>query len=80
MLTTRRCWSHLAGRVPVDAIAATVRRHGVSACLAGAGDVWLYATPILHASDAAVRPRRRRVLQVDFTAERLQGGLEWLGV
>jgi hypothetical protein len=72
--------SHRAGRVPVDAIAATVRRHGVSACLAGAGDVWLYATPILHASDAAVRPRRRRVLQVDLTAERLPGGLEWLGV
>ncbi|MDJ0278370.1 phytanoyl-CoA dioxygenase family protein [Sphingomonas sp. 2R-10] len=69
--------SHRAGRVPVEAIAATVRRHGVSACLAGAGDVWLYATPILHASDAAVRPRRRRVLQIDYTARPLPGGLQW---
>ncbi|MFD1033038.1 phytanoyl-CoA dioxygenase family protein [Sphingomonas hankookensis] len=72
--------SHRTGRVPVEAIAATVRHHGVSACLAEAGDVWLYATPILHASDAAVRPRRRRALQVDFTARSLPGGLEWLSV
>ncbi len=72
--------SHRAGRVPVEAIGATVGRHGVSMCLAEAGDVWLYATPILHASDAAVRPGRRRVLQVDFTTRPLPGGLQWLGV
>lgn len=72
--------SHRAGRVPVDAIPSVVQDHGVAACLAEPGDVWLYATPILHASDAAVRPTRRRVLQVDFSAARLPNGLEWLGV
>lgn len=72
--------SHRAGRVPVEAIATTVLHYGISACLAEAGDIWVYATPILHVSDAAVRPRRRRVLQVDFTAQTLPGGLEWLGV
>lgn len=72
--------SHRAGRVPVDTIPAVVRDHGVRACLAAAGDVWLYATPILHASDAAVRPTRRRVLQVDFSAASLPNGLAWLGV
>jgi hypothetical protein len=50
------------------------------ACLAEAGDVWLYATPILHASEAAVEARHRRVLQVDFAVGELPGGLKWLGI
>jgi hypothetical protein len=72
--------SHQHGRVPVGAIDAVVRQCGTYACLAEAGDVWAYATPILHASEAAAMPARRRVLQVDFAAEDLPGGLEWLGV
>ncbi|WP_294320943.1 phytanoyl-CoA dioxygenase family protein [uncultured Sphingomonas sp.] len=72
--------SHRAGRVPVDAIPLVVQTHGVATCLAEPGHVWCYATPILHASDAAVRPVRRRVLQVDFSASVLPNGLEWLGV
>ena len=48
--------------------------------LAFARDVWLYATPILHASEAAARPLRRRVLQIDFSADALPAPLRWLGV
>jgi hypothetical protein len=72
--------SHRDGRVPVEAIADVVRRRGIRACVAAAGDIWAYATPILHASDAAAEPTHRRVLQLDFAAEELPGGLEWLGV
>ncbi len=72
--------SHTAGRGPVGEIDKVVRRCGTRACLADAGDVWLYATPILHASEAATAPVHRRVLQVDFAAGELPGGLEWLGV
>jgi hypothetical protein len=72
--------SHAYGRVSTDAIEAVVQRCGTHICLAEAGDVWLYATPILHASEAARRPARRRVLQVDFAAFELPSGLEWLGV
>lgn len=72
--------SHKHGRVPIDAIDAVVRQCGTYTCLAEAGDVWVYATPILHASEAAAIPGRRRVLQVDFAAEELPGGLGWLGV
>lgn len=72
--------SHTAGRVPVGEIDQVVRRCGTRACLAGAGDVWLYATPILHASDAATMPVHRRVLQVDFASGELPGGLEWHGI
>lgn len=72
--------SHVQGRVPVDEIEQVVGRCGIRACLAEAGDIWLYATTILHASEAASRPTHRRVLQVDFAADDLPGGLKWLGV
>ncbi|MEW6643827.1 MAG: phytanoyl-CoA dioxygenase family protein [Pseudomonadota bacterium] len=72
--------SHKLGRIAEEDIRDVVRRCGAVACLAEPGDVWLYATPILHASDAAVMPTHRRVLQVDFAVGGLPGGLEWLGV
>lgn len=72
--------SHRLGRVAVDEISEAVERHGISVCLAQAGDAWLYATPILHASEASTSPASRRVLQVDYAAFDLPGGLEWLGV
>lgn len=72
--------SHRFGRVAEADIEAIVAKCGVAACLADAGDIWLYATPILHASDAAVQPTRRRVLQVDYAVGSLPDGLEWLGI
>ncbi|MEP7007580.1 MAG: phytanoyl-CoA dioxygenase family protein [Sphingomonas bacterium] len=72
--------SHRAGRVEEQDIDAVVAVCGIATCLAERGDIWLYATPILHASEAAARPQRRRVLQVDYAAEDLPHGLEWLGV
>ncbi len=72
--------SHKLGRIPIDAIEAAVKKCGSYTCLAEAGDIWLYRTPILHASDAAAVPAHRRVLQVDFAAEELPEGLMWLGV
>jgi ectoine hydroxylase-related dioxygenase (phytanoyl-CoA dioxygenase family) len=72
--------SHSLGRISIDAIDAIVQRCGSYACIAAAGDIWLYATPILHASEAASTPTRRRVLQVDFATGALPAGLEWRGV
>jgi ectoine hydroxylase-related dioxygenase (phytanoyl-CoA dioxygenase family) len=72
--------SHKLGRIAEEDVKDVVRRCGTVTCLADAGDVWLYATPILHASDAATTPMHRRVLQVDFAVGELPGGLEWLGV
>lgn len=72
--------SHKLGRVLEDKIDEVVSRCGTLACLASAGDVWLYSTPILHASKAATAPKTRRVLQVDYAAEDLPHGLEWLSV
>lgn len=72
--------SHTRGMVPEAQIDQVVRDCGIRTCHAVAGDVWLYATLVLHASDAAVHPTRRRVLQVDYAAFDLPGGLEWLGL
>jgi ectoine hydroxylase-related dioxygenase (phytanoyl-CoA dioxygenase family) len=72
--------SHRLGKVPVEETETVAARCGSMACLAAAGDVWAYATPILHASEAASIPARRRVLQVDYSADKLPGGLEWLKV
>ena len=72
--------SHTLGRISVGDVDDIVRRCGTRVCLAEVGDVWLYSTPILHASDAATAPSNRRVLQVDYAAEQLPDGLEWLGV
>lgn len=72
--------SHRLGRILEGEIDEVVKRCGTRACTASAGDIWLYVTPILHASEAASTPTSRRVLQIDFAAETLPHGLEWLGV
>lgn len=72
--------SHRLGIVAEPDIPAAVSRCGVQACLANAGDVWAYSTPILHASDRARSAGRRRVLQLLCSAETLPGGLEWFGL
>ena len=72
--------SHRMGRIPVGQIGQVVTLCGKRACLADRGDVWLYSTPIVHASDAAATPNRRRVLQVDYAAVDLPEGLVWQGL
>jgi ectoine hydroxylase-related dioxygenase (phytanoyl-CoA dioxygenase family) len=72
--------SHRLGMTPAKDAAATAAEHPIIECLAEAGDVWVYVTTILHASDKARTPSRRRVLQVDYAAKELPGGLRWRGV
>ena len=57
--------SHEHGRIAVEDVDRVVEPCRTATCIAEAGDVWLYATPILHASEAAVIPTSRRVLQVE---------------
>lgn len=72
--------SHRLGLVREDGIDDAVKACGTHVCLANVGDIWVYATPILHASAAVATPRRRRVLQIDYAAFDLPGGLEWSGI
>ena len=72
--------SHRLGQIPEGEVKSVVGRCGSVTCLADAGDVWLYSTPILHCSEAARDPAHRRVLQVDFALGELPGGLTLLSV
>lgn len=72
--------SHAMGLVPEACVAEEISRHNVLTCTAQPGDVWVYASLILHASDKAEVPARRRVLHVDYSAEALPPPLEWAGV
>lgn len=72
--------SHRLGKLMENEIAPAVQRCGIFSCTAYAGDVWLYATPVLHASPAATPPSHRRVLQLDFSAQSLPAELAWLGI
>ena len=72
--------SHRFGLVREEAIDAVVARCGVHVCTARAADIWVYATPILHASEAALNPGTRRVLQVDYAGFELPAGLLWSGI
>jgi len=69
--------SHRLGRVPVDEVAAAAERCGTAVCEAEAGDVWLYPTPILHASKAATvpaTPREPRAIWGESRARASGGG------
>jgi len=72
--------SHRLGVAAAAEAAALAGQHVQIECLAEPGDVWAYSTPILHASERARAASRRRVLQVDYAAQDLPGGLVWAGV
>lgn len=72
--------SHRLGRLPEAEIGRVVATLGERLCFAERGDVWLYATSVVHASLAADPPRRRRVLQIDYSADATPGPLAWRGV
>ena len=72
--------SHRLGRIEESDIDGAIRRCGTAACLADRGDVWLYRTAILHASEPTRSGAARRILQVDFSSDDLPGGLDWVGI
>lgn len=72
--------SHRLGRIAARQVAARAAEHPLLTCLAEAGDVWAYSTPILHASERAKVPSRRRVLQIDYAAIELPNDLRWAGI
>ena len=72
--------SHRLGCVEATDAASLAEASPQTICLAAAGDIWAYRTPILHSSARATGDRRRRVLQVDYADFDLPGGLEWRGI
>jgi ectoine hydroxylase-related dioxygenase (phytanoyl-CoA dioxygenase family) len=70
--------SHTDGILSRDAIRARTVPTGGAAVLANAGDALFMRPLILHASSAAIRPRHRRVLHLEFAPnDLLPDGLAW---
>lgn len=72
--------SHRLGRLPEQAIGKMDASRAVP-CFADKGDVRAYGASIVQGSEI-VRDggRRRRVLQLDYAAGELPGGLGWAGL
>lgn len=72
--------SHRHGKLRDAEILSIVSQTPVMECIAAIGDVWIYSTPIVHASAASDLKSRRRVLQIDYAPFDLPGDLEWQGI
>jgi len=72
--------SHRFEKIAAGDIRSAIAKCPTTTCLAASGDVWLYSTPIIHASERSTTDLPRRVLQVDYSADRLPNGLEWAGI
>lgn len=70
--------SHRHGRLPIDAVTGLARDSDGETHTACAGDVLALKTLIVHASERAAQPTRRRVLHIDFAPpDALPAGLDW---
>jgi Phytanoyl-CoA dioxygenase (PhyH) len=72
--------SHRMGKLRESEIGFVTSQNPIMECIASVGDVWIYSTPIVHASAASDSKTRRRVLQVDYAPFDLPGDLEWQGI
>jgi len=69
--------SHVLGRLDAERTAELVGGGGAVTCSARAGDVLAMRPGLLHASAKALRPRRRRILHVEYAAHDLPAPLRW---
>jgi hypothetical protein len=69
--------SHLQGRLSADQTAGFRQRVSEEVCVARAGDALLMRPLLLHASSAAERPSRRRVIHIECASTELPRALEW---
>ena len=71
--------SHAFGRLSPENVQSLRSATVPVNCDAARGDVLLMRPLLLHASSAGTEPRRRRIIHLEFSAEKLPGGLEWYG-
>jgi phytanoyl-CoA dioxygenase PhyH len=69
--------SHRQGRLSPTQIERRRLRGQETLCLAPRGGALIMRPLLLHASSAALKPDHRRVIHLEYAAERLPGGLSW---
>ena len=70
--------SHRFGRLSSEAIRDLRDRTSPVSCVAKRGGALLMRPLLLHASSRALSPYHRRIIHLEFAAELLPEGLEWL--
>ena len=70
--------SHARGKLTESGIRTLREQTPERACCLPAGGALVLRPLLLHASSAATRPGHRRVLHLEFAADPLPGGLEWV--
>ncbi|MBC8115657.1 MAG: phytanoyl-CoA dioxygenase family protein [Candidatus Saccharimonas sp.] len=71
--------SHRGGRLDQNQTAQWLSGVSEVVCSVAAGDVMMMRPLLLHASSPCQRPEHRRVIQIEYAAFNLPGGLEWAG-
>lgn len=71
--------SHKCGRLSADEIQRWRKESAPKMCHAQSGEVFLMRPLIVHSSSAGTNPKHRRVVHIEFSAEKLPGNLEWYG-
>jgi ectoine hydroxylase-related dioxygenase (phytanoyl-CoA dioxygenase family) len=69
--------THALGRLDRAAIADAMTRHQPRLCLAARGDILVMRPLLVHRSQRARVPGRRRVLHIEYAARDLPHGLAW---
>lgn len=69
--------SHRVGKLSAAEQSIRVRRGPHHVCATPAGGALLMKPLLLHASSPSSNPSHRRVVHLDYSAETLEGGLEW---
>jgi len=69
--------SHRHGKLSAARINEWKRRSEAITCDARRGDALIMRPLLLHASSAAITPRQRRVIHLEFATDNLPNGLAW---
>jgi ectoine hydroxylase-related dioxygenase (phytanoyl-CoA dioxygenase family) len=70
--------SHRQGRIPEQEAVRLAAQGDAIVCAVNAGDALLMRPLLLHASSASTNPQHRRVIHLDFAANKLPRPLRWL--
>lgn len=71
--------SHKYGRLTSEQISKLKSEKTPVSHFINSGSALLMRPLLLHASSASINPNRRRVIHLEFSAEKLPNGLEWFG-
>lgn len=71
--------SHRSGRLSAEEIKSLREANETHLCSVKKGDCLIMRPLILHSSSAGSAPKNRRVIHLEFSAEKLPNNLEWYG-